>query len=103
MSQEELRTSITIPLKKDIVAGVTVLTLGSGGSSLFMHGLLAKAGLLSMMATRKCFVNGVVAASNKVINLMNTKHNASMRIDSFILQVHTVSKAIDKKASVFYI
>jgi hypothetical protein len=98
-----LRAFITIPLKKDTVAGVTVLTLGSGGSSLFMHGLLAKAGLLSMMATLRCFVNGMVAASNKVNNLMHTKHNASMRIETFILQGHTVSKAIDRQAPIFSI
>lgn len=51
-----------IPLKKEIVAGVTVLTLGSGGSSFLKHSSFPKVGLLSMMATVKCFVNGVLAA-----------------------------------------
>ena len=52
-----------LPLKKDIVAGVTVLTLGSGRSSFLMKCFLPKAGLLSMMATFKCFVNGLLAAN----------------------------------------
>lgn len=52
-----------IPLKKEIVAGVTVLTLGSGGSSFLKHSSFPKVGLLSMMATLKCFVNGVLAAA----------------------------------------
>lgn len=46
-----------------MVAGVTALTLGSGGSSLLMKKLLDNAGLLSTMATFKCFVNGMLAAS----------------------------------------
>lgn len=65
--KRKINISDLIPLKNDIVAGVTVLTLGSGGSSFFMQSLFTKAGLLSMMATFKCFVNGVVAAtSNKI-------------------------------------
>lgn len=56
----------SIPLKRDIVAGVTVLTLESGGSSFLMLTLLPKAGLLSMIATFKCFVNGAVAAQSKL-------------------------------------
>lgn len=50
-----------IPLKNDIVAGVTVLTLGSGGSSFLMLIPLTNAGLLSIIATFKCLVNGVLA------------------------------------------
>lgn len=53
--------SYLIPLKNDIVAGVTVLTLGSGGSSFLMCTPLNNAGLLSTMATFKCFVNGMLA------------------------------------------
>lgn len=53
--------SSSIPLKRDMVAGVTVLTLGSGGSSFLMLSPFDTAGLLSMMATFKCFVNGIFA------------------------------------------
>lgn len=59
---ENRMISLRIPLKKEMVAGVTVLTLGSGGSSFLMWKLFIKAGLLSMMATVSCFVNGIVAA-----------------------------------------
>ena len=54
-------TEIYIPLKRDIVAGVTVLTLASGGSSFLIMSPLDNAGLLSMMATFKCFVIGILA------------------------------------------
>ena len=54
-----------IPLKRDIVAGVTVLTLGSGGSSFLIQNLPDKAGLLSIMATFKCFVKGMLAANTQ--------------------------------------
>lgn len=57
------KISNSIPLKREIVVGVTVLTLGSGGSSFLMEAPLNKAGLLSMMAIFKCFVKGVLAAS----------------------------------------
>ncbi len=56
------KISKLIPLKRDIEAGVTVLTLGLGGSSLLKQSLLPNTGLLSMMATFKCFVNGMLAA-----------------------------------------
>lgn len=46
-----------------MVEGVTVLTLGSGGSSLLMLTPLNKAGLLSMMAILRCFVSGMLAAN----------------------------------------
>lgn len=52
----------TVPLKKVIVAGVTVLTLGSGRLSFLTKFLNPKAGLLSIMATFKCLVNGMLAA-----------------------------------------
>lgn len=57
--------AINIPLKIDIVAGVTVLTLGSGGSSFLMETPLDNAGLLSIMATFKSFVNGMLAANTQ--------------------------------------
>lgn len=57
------KISKLLPLKRDIVAGVTVLTLASGGSPFFKRTLLPNAGLLSMMATFKCFVNGMLAAN----------------------------------------
>lgn len=53
--------SSLLPLKRDIVAGVTVLTLGSGGSSFLMLSPFDNAGLLSMMATFKCLVSGILA------------------------------------------
>lgn len=59
---ENGKISKLIPLKREIVAGVTVLTLGSGGSSFLKQTLLPNVGLLSMMATFKCFVNGMLAA-----------------------------------------
>lgn len=64
---ENEKVSKLLPLKRDIVAGVTVLTLASGGSPLFKRTLLPNAGLLSMMATFKCFVNGMLAANAHTI------------------------------------
>lgn len=58
--------SSLIPLKRDIVAGVTVLTLGSGGSSFLMQSPFNNAGLLSMMATFKCLVSGILAKKHRI-------------------------------------
>ena len=52
---------IFIAKKKEIVAGVTILTLGSGTSVFFREVPDCKAGLLSIMATLSCFVNGILA------------------------------------------
>ena len=46
-------------------AGVTVLTLGSGGSSFLMCKPLLRAGLLSTIATFNCFVIGILAGRTK--------------------------------------
>jgi len=57
-----------LPLKKEIVAGVTVLTLGSG-ISVFLREAPdctdCKAGLLSIMATLSSLVNGILAITGK--------------------------------------
>lgn len=66
-----LNVQHSIPLKKEIVAGVTVLTLGSGGSSFFMENPLPKVGLLSIMATFKCLVNGKLAAKLDIRRLVS--------------------------------
>lgn len=55
----------SLPLKKDIVAGVTVLTLGSGGLPFLMLAPPFKAGLLSIMAIDNCLVNGMLAANTE--------------------------------------
>jgi hypothetical protein len=51
-----------IPLKKKLVAGVTVLTLESGILLLVRWFLDFNAGLLLLMVTLRCFVNGILAA-----------------------------------------
>ena len=56
------------PLRKDIVAGVTVLTLGSGRCPFSMMFFLLKRGLLSIIATFKCFVNGLLAERRTTIS-----------------------------------
>ena len=65
IKQKLTRFNNLIPLKREMVAGVTVLTLGSGGSSFLIEGPFNKAGLLSMIAIDKCFVNGMLAATRQ--------------------------------------
>lgn len=68
-----------VPLKKEILAGVTVLTLGSGKSTFLMEVPLFKAGFLSIIAILNCFVNGMDAApdNHKLTVKIKTKLECS--------------------------
>ena len=58
-------------MKKEMVAGVTVLTLESGILLLVRQFLDFNAGLLSIMATLRFFVNGMLAAYRMYKNVRN--------------------------------
>lgn len=76
-----------LPLKKDIVAGVTVLTLGSGGSSCLMHFWAISAGLLSIIAILSSFVNGMLAASHQNTKVEEWKISTSDKQNKALKQL----------------
>lgn len=56
-----------------------MLTLGSGGSSFLIVGPFDKAGLLSMIAIDKCFVNDMLAAIREKIKKKKKKKKDNTR------------------------
>lgn len=70
-------------MKKDIVAGVTVLTLESGGPSFLMLAPPFNAGLLSIMAIDNCLVNGMLAANT---------NNSKIKLDYNFMKQNIIDK-----------